>query len=395
MKSLRKPPIGPPIGRRAEAQSEVREVVGCDILCGLNQSARLFVSVGSWPGSGEESVRLMEPLVFEPFLRPQVWGGNRLAHFGKLLPAGKCAIGESWELSCHPLHISRVSQGPLKGSPLSDLWDQRRREIAGPRYIGPDRFPLLVKLLNCEDPLSVQVHPGDHESKRLGMSDPGKCEAWVVLETSCEARLDAGLKTEVDRVEFERRLNGGTVDLCLNHLVPDLGDCLYLPSGTVHSARGGVVLLEVQPSSDSTFRLYDWDRRDAKGHARPLHRERGLDVIDWSLGPLGFVDSATTLPLAGGASVTLLLATPKFNLNRYDLRKAYAPKDLAGRMVAWVVVSGEAILRSAGRSLSLKRGETVLVPASAEGVEWVPTDECVSLIAVTLGPEFESPVDHR
>jgi mannose-6-phosphate isomerase len=156
-----------------------------------------------------------------------------------------------------------------------------------------------------------------------------------------------------------------------------------------------VVLLEVQPSSDSTFRLYDWDRRDAKGHARPLHRERGLDVIDWSLGPLGFVDSATTLPLAGGASVTQLLATPKFNLNRYDLRKAYAPKDLAGRMVAWVVVSGEAILRSAGRSLSLKRGETVLVPASAKGVEWEPIEEGVSLIAVTLGPEFETPVDHR
>ncbi|MFO1004521.1 MAG: type I phosphomannose isomerase catalytic subunit [Planctomycetaceae bacterium] len=337
----------------------------------------------------------MEPLVFEPFLRPQVWGGNRLAHFGKLLPAGKCSIGESWELSCHPLHVSCVAQGPLKGSLLSDLWDQHRREIAGPDYIGPDRFPLLVKLLNCEEPLSVQVHPGDHESKRLGMSDPGKCEAWIVLETSCEARLDAGLKEGVGQAEFERRLNDGTVDQCLNHLVPDLGDCLYLPSGTVHSARGGVVLVEVQPSSDSTFRLYDWDRKDARGHARPLHREHGLDVIDWSLGPLGFVDSATSLPLGQGASVTQLLATPKFHLNRYDLRQAFSPKDLAGRMVAWVVISGEATLRSARSSLPLKRGETVLVPASATGIEWEPTDEWASLIAVTLGPEFETPPNRR
>ncbi len=337
----------------------------------------------------------MEPLVFEPFLRPQVWGGNRLAHFGKLIPAGKCAIGESWELSCHPLHVSTVSQGAHQGSLLSDLWSQHQRELAGPRYIGPDRFPLLIKLLNCEEPLSVQVHPGDHESKRLGMSDPGKCEAWVVLETSSEARLDAGLKEGVNRAEFERCLNDGSVDQCLNHLVPDLGDCLFLPSGTVHSARGGVVLVEVQPSSDSTFRLYDWDRRDARGHARPLHRERGLEVVDWSLGPLGFVDSATTLPLAPGASITLLLATPKFNLNRYDLRKSYIPRDLDGRMVAWVVISGEATLRSSGQPLTLKRGETVLVPASANSVEWEPTDEWVSLIAVTLGPEFEKPVDRR
>lgn len=337
----------------------------------------------------------MEPLVFEPFLRPQVWGGNRLAHFGKLLPSGKCAIGESWELSGHPLHVSCVAHGPLKGSLLSELWDQHRRDLAGSNYKGPDRFPLLVKLLNCEEPLSVQVHPGDHESKQLGMKDPGKCEAWVVLETSSEARLDAGLKEGVDQAEFERRLNDGTVDQCLNHLVPELGDCLYLPSGTVHSARGGVVLVEVQPSSDSTFRLYDWDRRDARGQARPLHRERGLDAIDWSLGPLGFVDSATTLPLARGAAVTQLLATPKFHLNRYDLRQAYSPKDLAGRMVVWVVISGEATLRSTGSAFPLKRGETVLVPASATEIEWEPTDEWTSLIAVTLGPEFEIPSDRR
>jgi len=332
----------------------------------------------------------MEPLVFEPFLRPQVWGGNRLAHFGKHLPAGKSGIGESWELSSHPLHISRVAHGSLAGCTLADLWDTQRESLVGPRYVGPERFPLLIKLLNCEEPLSVQVHPGDGESKRLGLSDPGKCEAWVVLETSSEARLDAGLKAGVDRAEFERRLNDGSVDLSLNHLTPDLGDCLYLPSGTVHSARGGVVLVEVQPSSDSTFRLYDWERLDARGHARPLHRERGLDVIDWSLGPLGFVNSATTLPLASGVSVTLLLATPKFDLNRYDLRSAYSPQDLAGRMVAWVVTGGEAELRSSGQSLLLKRGQTVLVPASAGAVEWIPNEDRVSLIAVTLGPEFES-----
>ena len=332
----------------------------------------------------------MEPLVFEPFLRPQVWGGERLAHFGKDLPDGATLIGESWELSGHPLHVSHVTRGPLAGRALSELWARQREAIAGPRYHGPDRFPLLIKLLNCEEPLSVQVHPGDADSKRLGMADPGKCEAWVVLETSAKSRLDAGLKEGVERDELERRLRDGTVDQCLNHLTPEVGDCLYLPSGTVHSARGGVVLVEVQPSSDSTFRLFDWNRLDASGHARPLHREKGLGVVDWALGPLGFVDSATTLPLASGATITLLLSTPKFHLNRYDLKRAYSPKDLAGRMVAWIVIEGEVALRSASQTLSLSRGQTVLVPASAGAVEWTPTGKSVSLLAVTLGPEFEA-----
>ncbi len=332
----------------------------------------------------------MEPLVFEPFLRPQLWGGQRLTHFGKDLPSRDALIGESWELSGHPLHVSHVASGTFAGRTLSELWARNREALVGPRYHGPERFPLLIKLLNCEEPLSVQVHPGDADSKRLGLADPGKCEAWVVLETSAESRLDAGLKEGVDRAEFEQRLRDGSVDRCLNHLTPEVGDCLHLPSGTVHSARGGVVLIEVQPSSDSTFRLFDWNRLDASGHARPLHREKGLSVVDWSLGPLGFVVSATTLPLAGGATITQLLSTPKFHLNRYDLKRAYTPKDLVGRMVAWVVIDGEVSLQSATRTFPLSRGQTVLVPASAGPVEWTPTGKNASLLAVTLGPEFEA-----
>lgn len=332
----------------------------------------------------------MEPLVFEPFLRPQIWGGQRLAHFGKDLPSRDVLIGESWELSGHPLHVSHVASGPLAGRTLSELWARNREALVGPRYHGPERFPLLIKLLNCEEPLSVQVHPGDADSKRLGLADPGKCEAWVVLEVSADSRLDAGLKEGVDRTEFEQRLRDGSVDQCLNHLTPEVGDCLHLPSGTIHSARGGVVLIEIQPSSDSTFRLFDWNRLDAHGQARPLHREKGLSVVDWALGPLGFVASATTLPLAGGATITQLLSTSKFHLHRYDLKRAYSPKDLAGRLVAWVVIDGEVALRSASRSFPLNRGQTVLVPASAEAVEWIPTGKTASLLAVTLGPEFEA-----
>lgn len=339
--------------------------------------------------SFEESVRPMQPLVFEPFLRPQIWGGTRLAHFGKQLPPDSPLIGESWELSGHPLHISVAASGPHQGASLEQLWNEHRHELAGPGYCGPERFPLLIKLLNVEAPLSVQVHPGDKESQRLGLSDPGKSEAWVVLESQPQAELFAGLQPGVDRREIESRLSDGGVERCLNRLSPEVGDCLYLPSGTVHSARGGVVLLEVQPSSDATFRLHDWNRLDSRGHARPLHREKGLDVIDWKLGPLGFVKSATTLPLASGASVTLLLDTPKFHLNRYDLKASWSPLELQGRMVAWVVIAGQGTLRTESQSLSMSRGQTVLIPAGCGFTQWCPETDSLSLIGVTLGSEFE------
>ena len=342
----------------------------------------------------EESVRPMQPLVFEPYLRPQIWGGTRLAHFGKNLPPEDKLIGESWELSGHPLHVSLAHWGEYDGSDLGYLWRHHRDELAGPFECDDSRdspFPLLIKLLNVEAPLSVQVHPSDRDSVRMGLSEPGKSEAWVVLEAQPGAELFAGLRPGTDRHEFESRLRDGTVEDCLNRLVPEVGDCLYLPSGTVHTARGGVVLVEVQTCSDATFRLHDWNRLDSRGHARPLHREKGLEVIDWQLGPLGFVKSATTLPLASGVSVTMLLDTPKFQLNRYDLQSAWSPRDLAGRMVAWVVIGGEATLKTRNQSLPLRTGQTVLVPASAGTCEWVPTGDAVSLISVTLGPEFHTP----
>jgi mannose-6-phosphate isomerase len=332
----------------------------------------------------------MQPLVFEPFLRPQIWGGRRLAHFGKQLPAGDLPIGESWELSGHPLHVSQVHTGDYAGTSLDQLWDHEGRELAGPNYRGPERFPLLIKLLNVEGPLSVQVHPGDRDSQRLGLSDPGKSEAWVVLEAQPGAELFAGLRPGTDRREFESRLRDGTVEACLNRLEPEVGDCLYLPSGTVHSARGGVVLVEVQPSSDATFRLHDWNRLDSRGHARPLHREKGLEVIDWNLGPLGFVKSATTLPLAGGVSVTLLLDTPKFQLNRYDMQAPWALNDLRGRMSAWVVIEGQGQLETSSQTLALSRGQTVLVPASCGPATWQLVDGPLSALCVTLGDEFLS-----
>lgn len=327
----------------------------------------------------------MEPLVFEPYLRPQIWGGRRLADWGQSLPAGNVQIGECWELSGHPLHTSCVFRGPLTGTTLRELWSTERRALVGddPKLLSSDRFPWLVKLLNCEAPLSVQVHPGPHHARQLGLTDPGKSEAWVVLESSPTARIYAGLRSGVDRPQFEKALAAGLVVQQLHTLHPEVGDCLYLPSGTIHSAQGGLVLLEVQSTSDATFRLWDWERVDATGKSRPLHREQGLELVDWSLGPLGFGPSATMLPLAPGVTRTQLVACPEFQLHRYELQAGHRPTELSGKMTVWFVTAGAVGLRCENFPMqTISRGQTVLVPATSPPIGWDVSEGPASLIAV-------------
>src|SRR5262245_60127583 len=212
----------------------------------------------------------MEPLVFEPFLRSMVWGGRRLSEwFGKRLPQGP--VGESWEISAHPQHVSRVAEGPFLGQSLDDLCRCNSREIFGASAPADGRFPLLIKLLDCRDWLSVQVHPTDDIAARLLAGERGKTEAWVVLGADPDARIYAGLVPGTTRADLEARLGHGSVADCLHSFTPRVGDCLFLPAGTVHAVGGGIVLAEVQQCSDATFRLFDWNRVGLDGKPRPLH----------------------------------------------------------------------------------------------------------------------------
>ncbi len=329
----------------------------------------------------------MEPLVFEPYLRPQIWGGRRLADWGKHLPSHEMRVGECWELSGHLLHASRVSDGPLAGRSVSELWTTERPSLAGddPGLLASDRFPWLVKLLNCEAPLSVQVHPSQRHAKQWGLSEPGKSEAWVVLHAEPDAVIHAGLRTGIERTAFEASLAASRVEESLNRLSPEAGDCLYLPSGTVHSAQGGLVLLEVQSTSDATFRLWDWDRLDERGHARPLHRETGLDLVEWGLGPLDFVRAATTLPLGAGVTRTQLIDCPEFVLHRYDLTRDHRPTELAGKLAVWFVAAGSVTLQSGAMPpRTLMRGQTVLVPATSRPIHWEVPPEGATLLEFSL-----------
>lgn len=230
--------------------------------------------------------RLDQPLRFQPFFRPTAWGGRRLARFlGKNLPPG-LPCGESWEVTDHPSHASVLATANLYGHTLRQLMERHREELLGPAAARFERFPWLIKLLDVHDWLSVQVHPDDVKVRELLPGEGAKSEAWCVLDAEPGSLVYAGLRPGIGPAELRDALRQGTaVADCLHRFVPRPGDVLYLPAGTVHAVGGGVLLAEIQQTSDATFRLYDWDRKDAAGQPRTLHIEQALASIDWTQGP--------------------------------------------------------------------------------------------------------------
>ncbi len=318
----------------------------------------------------------MDPLVFSSFLRPMVWGQRRLAtHLGKPLPtAGD--YGEAWEVSGHPKHVSVVADGPLKGTPLSDLCTHHANTLYG-RSAHSDVFPLLVKYLDAHDWLSVQVHPDDRQARELAPGEGGKTEAWIVLHAEPGSRIWAGLEPGVGPDDLERHIDQGTVLKCLHSFEPKPGDCIFLRAGTVHAVGGGVLFAEVQQTSDATFRLYDWDRVQPDGTRRPLHITQSLAVIDWDAGPIDPVQP-TPLPEGGERLVTC----PFFTLDRFNVTGPLALPS-AGRATMWLILAGLARLRTAGgydREFGL--GQTTLIPAETPALQWVPQHGPATLLRV-------------
>lgn len=326
----------------------------------------------------------MQPIVVEPYLRPMVWGGRKLGtHFGKSLPSAE-PYGESWELSVHPHHVSRVANGPWTGMAISELF-QREAEALFGQSRPTEPFPLLVKLLDCHDWLSVQVHPNDQLARELTTEQFGKSEAWVVLQAEPTAKIFAGLREGVSRELLEARLASGEVEQVLHSFRPEVGDCLYLPAGTVHAVGGGVVLAEVQQSSDATFRLFDWNRRDAAGRQRELHLTEAFRAIDWQAGPVTPVTPEPIDGLEPGVRVERLVDCCHFQLVRWNIPAEHqwhwrSP----GRLGIWLVLDGS--LRNVSpnpEGLELATGQTVLMPAGMEEAIW-KADTNVVLLEVRL-----------
>lgn len=330
----------------------------------------------------------MDPLVFEPFFRPQVWGGRRLERFlGRPLP-GEGPFGEAWMLSTLPLHVSRVAEGPLSGLPLNELWAGHTHELAGPGWSAGDPFPLLFKYLDCQERLSIQVHPSDQFARQHHLHESGKTEAWVILEAEPGSRVYAGLRPGTTREELERHLTAGTLTECLHSFAPQKGQYVFMPAGTVHAVCGGALIAEVQQSSDATFRLFDWNRLGADGKPRPLHTELAVESIDWSVGAVQPTTGVPIVGLSNGVQGERLADCPHFSIDRFRLAGPLK-WPYPARLSMWMVVEGCAVLSSAtsGFRRVCRTGETILSPASAASLQWEPAGhEAATLLGVLTLP---------
>lgn len=315
------------------------------------------------------------PLRFRPLLRHYVWGGDQLASLlGKPVPAGQqCA--ESWEICDRGEDQSLVADGPLAGTPLASLVQDRAEEIFG-RHPPSARFPLLLKFLDARHTLSVQVHPNDVQAARLTPPDLGKTEAWIVLEAEPDARIYAGLLYGVDAQSLAQAVASGECEKCLHQFKPNPGDCVFLPAGTVHALGGGLLVAEIQQSSDTTYRLFDWNRVGADGRPRPLHIREALDVVDYHRGPVHpQVPSPTDR-----RHVERMVESDRFVLDRWTLDEPIA---IGGdqRFHVLAVLAGAVEIAAGASTQQLGRGDSLLLPASLAATDIRPAPSAVLMDA--------------
>jgi mannose-6-phosphate isomerase len=312
-------------------------------------------------------------LRFNPILREYIWGGHRLGtELGKPIGAGP-HYAESWEVVDHGADQSTVEGGALAGKTLHELVKEHGRAIFG-RHHPRDQFPLLLKFLDCQKTLSVQVHPNDEQGAKLDPPDLGKTEAWVVLAAEPDSKIYAGLKPGVDRHTLERELARGTCEVCLHEFEPRVGDCVLIEAGTVHALGAGLLIAEIQQASDTTYRLFDWNRVDSDGKPRQLHIAQALNVTNYSRGP---VNPVTPVAM-GDHRIERLVQCDKFILNRLRLSAARTLPD-DNRFHILAVVEGAVSISTNKETQDLKRGATVLVAATTRDVKITPQGRAVVL----------------
>lgn len=320
---------------------------------------------------------MRSPLRFRSHLRPMVWGGRSLhALLNKQLPSDG-PYGEAWEISDHASHHSEIIEGPLAGRTLRQLMQQEPEALVGEAEQGP--FPWLVKYLDCHDWLSVQVHPDEQSVKELWPGEGSKTEAWFVLAAKPGSKVYAGLQPGVDATVLRRAIAQGTAADCLHSFEPKPGDCLFLPAGTVHAVGGGVLIAEIQQTSDATFRLYDWDRVGTDGKRRELHIDKGLACIDWSAGPVHPV-RAEGYGATQGSVWQQLVSCPYFEMSY--LRQS-EPFSLSGngRLQVVMVLHGRTEVWTPEGNRTLAAGDTLLLPAASGPTWFTPQSTVGTLVA--------------
>jgi mannose-6-phosphate isomerase len=325
------------------------------------------------------------PLKFDPIYQYRLWGGRKLEHLlSKPLPKDE-PIGEAWILSDRDDHASKVSEGALKGYTLTQLMKDYPNELMGSLANHFDRFPLLLKFLDCKEVLSVQVHPSDDQKAYIPKGDTGKTEAWVVLETGKESRIYAGLKPGTNKKNLLEALENHHLADRLHGFTPETGDAIFIHSGTVHTL-GGTVVFEVQENSDVTFRLSDWDRTDPKtGEPRKLQVEEALACIDFNQVNIGPVKPMLD---AKHPNTEKLFDNEHFVVNRIKDYSVFKVGQINEPTIL-VCLAGAGTLVYDSVDYPINRGEVMLLPAAIGEGKLQPNNE-INLLQITIPHKTQS-----
>lgn len=312
---------------------------------------------------------MLYPFTFKPILKKVIWGGSDICPFKEISPVEN-GVGESWELSHVEGNYSIVANGELAGKSLDDLIRRYGAQLMGQEVI--DRFgttfPLLIKFIDARDNLSIQVHPDDELAKARHNSF-GKTEMWYVIKATKDASLYSGFSKQIDADEYVKRVQDNTIMDVLQRYNVNEGDVFFLPAGRVHAIGAGCFIAEIQQTSNITYRIYDYNRKDANGNTRELHTELAKDAIDYTLYP----DYRTHYKAHTNA--TIELANCKYfttNLMDVDATMTRDFKDLDS-FVVYICMEGKASLKDdKGNEIFVHQGQTVLMPADTKGVTISP-----------------------
>ena len=308
----------------------------------------------------------MELFKFEPLLKQTIWGGSKIVTF-KHLQSDLDNVGESWEISGVPGDESVVANGEWKGKTLNEVLTEMKEKLVGAdnyQRFG-NRFPLLIKFIDARQDLSIQVHPDDEIAHKQG-KPMGKTEMWYVMDSDEGALLKVGLKKKITPEEYARMVDDDTICDALGNYQVKSGDCFFIPAGRIHAICSGSFIAEIQQTSDVTYRIYDYKRKDKDGNFRQLHTKEAAEAIDYTV-----LDDYRTDYTPVKNEATLLVSCPLFTTAVYDLTEPmtldYSELD---SFVILIAVKGEgSILTSSGDTYTFREGESVLLPATTDMVK--------------------------
>jgi len=307
---------------------------------------------------------VLYPFIFTPATKDYIWGGRGLEKLGKKLPEG--IVAESWEISSHPDGLSIVRNGILAGKSIPELIEEHGTDLLGSSFSESmnHSFPLLVKFIDANDRLSVQVHPNDEYAYLHENGGLGKTEMWVVLHAEPESTIIYGLKPGVTKEQFAKAVEDHCIAGCLNDIPVKAGDYFHIPAGLVHAIGKGIIIAEIQQNSNTTYRVYDYDRKDIHGNSRELHIQKALDVIDFSES----MHTPNKIPekvfVSADAVQTILVENEYFVVERCIVNGSIHSETNGTRFELLIIIEGQAHLSYEATGIDLSLGDSVFIPAN-------------------------------